>query len=129
MKNSIQSKVFTFAHQIKTNFQTWSQALKFAWKKLKIQAKLKSGKVNFTFLKKSGEIRKAFGTTQYDSFDYDFKGGASKCWYIVKYYDLEKYDWRCFDVRNLIEVVNVQIAYNFYKEELKIIRKYFPQTK
>lgn len=102
MKNSIQSKVFTFAHQIKTNFQSWSNALKFAWKKLKIQAKLSSGKIHFSFIKKSGEIRPAYGTTNNSFFNYENKGNVSGCWYIVKYYDLQKDGWRCFDLRKLL---------------------------
>jgi len=102
MKNSIQSKVFTFAHKIKKHFKTWSNALKFAWKKLKIQAKLSAGKINFSFIKKNGETRPAYGTTNNSFFNYDFKGGGFKCWYIVNYYDLQKNGWRRFDVRNLL---------------------------
>jgi len=103
MKNSIQSKVFTFAHKIKKHFKTWSNALKFAWKKLKIQARLSGSIQYFEFRKKSGEIRPAWGTTNSSFFNYENKGKSSGCWYIIKYYDLQKNGWRCFDVRRLIK--------------------------
>lgn len=52
----MKSKVFTLAHAIKSNFQSFSDALKAAWKIIKLTL---SRQTEIKFAKKSGEIRKA----------------------------------------------------------------------
>ena len=39
----MRQKVMTLAHQIKEFFTNFSEALKFAWKKVKLQIKIASG--------------------------------------------------------------------------------------
>lgn len=52
----MKKRVMTIAHQIKTQFDTFSDALKAAWK----IAKLFAGRsVNLVFAKKDGEVREA----------------------------------------------------------------------
>lgn len=56
MSNSIASKALSIAHQIRNQFQTWSEAVTAAWK----IAKLFLGRsVNLTFAKSTGEVREA----------------------------------------------------------------------
>ena len=56
MKTSEKRKLFNLAHFIKCNFGSFSQALKAAWKIIKLQL----GKaVTITFAKSGGEVRDA----------------------------------------------------------------------
>lgn len=98
----IQSKVFKLAHKAKSNFKSWSEALKFAWSKVKFQIKLATSKaVSFSFIKKDGSTRPATGTLQ---VEYQRKATSKpSVWYIVKYFDLDKNSFRSFDFRNLIK--------------------------
>jgi hypothetical protein len=98
------SKALKLAHAIKTNFSSWSEALKFAWKKVKVKKALRSLTVKFSFLKKNGEVREATGTTK---GEYSFKGTSKPSpFHIVKYFDLDKNAWRCFDLRRLISIIS-----------------------
>ena len=94
------SKVLKFAHKIKAQFSSWSEALKFAWAKIKFQIKLAASTVSFSFIKKNGEVRPANGTL---NIQYQSKSSKPSVWYIVKYFDTDKNGWRCFDFRNLIK--------------------------
>ena len=94
MKNlTIRSYVMTIANQLKKNGQTFSQAMKTAWKvaKLKFQET-----ANFEFVKQeTGEIRKAIGqiVSYYISKQKEL---------IVTFNDLEKNALRSFRAANLI---------------------------
>jgi len=92
------------AHKIRKEFNTWSEALKMAWAKIKLQFKLRNGIAHFLFTKKNGEIREAFGTLQTN-----YKSTSSKVspWYIVKFIDTKiesSYNWRSLDIRTLIKI-------------------------
>lgn len=52
----MKSKVFKLAHQIKSSFSTFSQALKAAWKIIKMQMGYLE---TVMFAKSTGEVRKA----------------------------------------------------------------------
>jgi len=78
-----------------------SEALKMAWRKYRLIAKLKAGRTEFAFKKKSGEIRKAIGTLNTSLFTYEFKGGRPKPFNIVKYWDFERNMFRSFLLENL----------------------------
>lgn len=56
MKMYNRSKIFTLAHQIKRQFDTFSSALKAAWRIIK----MKMGEsISITFAKSTGELRTA----------------------------------------------------------------------
>jgi hypothetical protein len=107
----MKSSVFFLAHKIKAQFSTWSEALKAAWSKIKnfilakkgLQAKLRAGKVSFSFIKKNGELRNAIGTLQ---TDYKSKSSSKKSpWYVVKFIDTEitgAYNWRKNKLKNKV---------------------------
>lgn len=99
------SKVFKLAHEIRNEFATWSEALKLAWAKVKLQQALASGECKFTFKKKDGSLRPATGTLDQSKFNYEYKGiSQSTKWYIQKYFDLDKQAFRSCDVRRLVKV-------------------------
>ncbi len=72
-----------------------------------LKTKLRSGQiVKFAYLKRNGEIRVAFGTTNPDYIQDKVCGwGESKeNFAVTAYYDLEKGGWRSFRWENLIAV-------------------------
>ena len=106
----MKSSVFTLAHKIKATFSTWSEALVSAWKTIKAQfaaakslkSSLAKGTVQFTFIKKNGELREAIGTTKL-STPYTKTSSRKSPWYIVKFFDTVKNGWRSCDVRTLVK--------------------------
>ena len=94
--------VMKTAHAIKNLFSSWSDALKAAWAKVKIQKALANGVVFFDFRKKDGSLRAATGTTNSNFFAYDKKTTRKAKAHIVTYYDLDKKAFRCFDIRRLL---------------------------
>ena len=93
----------TLAHKVKHNFNTFSDALIFAWAKYKLQTKLHAGVVSFDFRKKStGEVRAAKGTLKFDT-PYTSTNNKTS-WSIQKFFDIDKQAWRCLDIRTLIKI-------------------------
>ena len=88
---------------VKKNGYTMSEALKVAWKNVKLHAKMQSGIVKFYFQKVDGTIREAFGTLSsmlVPSTDGSRKANPT----IQTYYDTEKSAWRCYKMANLIKI-------------------------
>lgn len=70
--------------------------------------RLHKGIVSFTYLKKDGTTRHAEGTLF--GVGHTIKGGNTRheCSYVLKYYDVDCQAWRCFIIKNLIEVGDVR---------------------
>lgn len=68
------SKLFKIAHAIKSQFESFAEALRQAWKVIKLTVKMKSSYVAFKYRKVDGSIREAVGTL---NFSYESKGGKS----------------------------------------------------
>lgn len=70
--------------------------------------RLHKGIVSFTYLKKDGTTRHAEGTLY--GIGHTIKGGSTRheCSYVLKYYDVDCQGWRCFIIKNLIEVGDVR---------------------
>jgi hypothetical protein len=99
------SKLFKVAHAIlrKGQVNNLSEALKAAWKAVKIYTRMLTGKVEFTFRKVNGEIRKAIGTLY--NLGYTAKGNGSKTDNnadVICYWDCEKNAFRSFKSVTLI---------------------------
>lgn len=98
------SSLFRTAHAIYKRAETdsFAEALKFAWKALKLKARMSLEVVEFRYKKLNGEIRKASGTlkniTQY------FKGNSANKSRedLMCYFDVEKKGFRSFIIINLI---------------------------
>lgn len=90
---TLKSRVFKLAHEIKANFDNFAQALKHAWK----VAKSEFGKIiKFRFVKKStGEIREVEATHVAKNYTVS-KDGAR----IVRF--IENGQWRSFDIDTLV---------------------------
>ena len=87
----------------KAEVQTISEALKLAWKAIKLKAAMAKGVMEFTFRKANGEIRKAIGTLQPEFINYESKGTTRQpCSSTVAYWDLERHAFRSFSIASLI---------------------------
>lgn len=99
------SKLFKIAHSIqkRTPLATFGDALRMAWKAIKIYYGMLVGKVAFTFKKANGEIRKAVGTlcdiNYHPSGTSNRKQRAADC---ICYWDVEKNAFRSFNAVTLL---------------------------
>lgn len=99
MKKSL---VFQIAHFIKGQFSSFSEALKHAWKVVKLKYRMLNGVVEFSFKKVDGSIRNATGTLQKEFVNYEVKGGHKSNFGVMAYFDIEQGGFRCFKIENLI---------------------------
>lgn len=105
----MKSKVFTTAWEYIKNgvFTSFAEALRCAWAKVKLLAKLKKGVVSFQFVKKSdGTTRTAKGTLNNDLFSYEKKGSDRKTVNtLITFWDVENNGFRSFDITNFIQYI------------------------
>lgn len=109
MANKInKSQLFKMAHTMlrKAEVKNLSEALSKAWKVLKLHAKMLAGKVEFSYRKLDGGIRKAVGTLF--NINYTPKAPANgkprkeRPVDVICYFDIEKKAFRSFCAANLI---------------------------
>ena len=98
------SEIMTLAWQfVKRNGMNMSEALKAAWKNIKLKAAMKLGIVKFYFQKVDGTIREAYGTLKATLLPATMQASSRKTNPTTQtYYDTEKQEWRCFKKANLI---------------------------
>lgn len=96
----MKTKLFKIAHAIKAQFATFGEALKQAWKIIKLEVRMMAGNVSFKFRKVDGSIREAVGTL---TVKYESKGnGKPMPVDSMMYYDTEANGFRSFKVFNLV---------------------------
>ena len=87
----------------KSEVGTFSEALKQAWKAIKLKVAMANGVVKFQYRKVSGEIRTAYGTLKSTITNYEAKGTTRKpCYSTVAYWDMERHGFRSFCISHLI---------------------------
>ncbi len=87
----------------KAEVRTLSEAMKQAWKAVKLKVAMAKGVVKFQYRKASGEIRNAIGTLKSGVVNYEAKGTNRKpCYSTVAYWDIEKKGFRSFCISHLI---------------------------
>ena len=71
-----------------------------------LKEKLRNGVAHFVFIKKSGEVREAFGTTNAAvAAKYTNGNGISREYFkTTAYFDIEKGEWRSFRWESLVRV-------------------------
>lgn len=105
MKANInKSRLFKMAHSIFRNNQVsnFSEALKAAWKAMKLKAQMAVGAVHFAFRKADGTIRKAIGTMKEIASHIAGTSTRKSCGYTVVYFDIERHAIRSFRAVSLI---------------------------
>lgn len=105
MRTQTLSKIMNLAWQmVKRNGFTMSEALRIAWRNIKLKAKMAQGIVKFYYTKVDGTIREAYGTLN-PSLMPETKGTERKPSPTTQtYYDTEKCEYRCFKVANLASI-------------------------
>lgn len=99
------SKLFKIAHAIlkKGEACNFSEALKSAWKAIRVYSGMLVGKVMFTFKKVNGEIRQAVGTLFNLNYTRKTAGeGDPKNADVICFWDCEKEAFRSFKAATLI---------------------------
>ncbi len=71
-----------------------------------LKEKLRDGVAHFIFIKKNGEVREAFGTTNAaEAAKYTNGNGISREYFkTTAYFDIEKGEWRSFRWESLVKV-------------------------
>ena len=71
-----------------------------------LKEKLRNGVAHFIFIKKNGEIREAFGTTNSSvASKYTNGNGISREYFkTTAYFDIEKGEWRSFRWESIVKV-------------------------
>ena len=86
--------------------ESFAECLKKSWMLLKLKIQMKTRKVQFFFMKVSGEVRQAFGTMQDEIIADKIKGGdiRKKNEHLFTYWDCEKEEFRSFKKFNLLRI-------------------------
>ena len=95
----MKSLLFKIAHTVKSSLNSFSEALKYAWKVIKLRMKMKKGIVSFRFKKVDGSIREAVGTLPATPQSDSNRKPNLK---VFTYFDVEKNDCRCSRIDALI---------------------------
>lgn len=99
------AEVMNLAWQmVKKNGYTMSEALKTAWRNIKLRAAMKQRIVKFYFQKVDGSIREAYGTLKETLVPATSENNRKKNDTVQVYYDTEKEEYRCFKKANLISI-------------------------
>lgn len=87
---------------VKMNGFTMSEALRQAWKQIKLKARMLKGVVRFWYTKVDGTIREAYGTLKESAVPATLGTGRRTSPTVQTYFDTEKGEWRCYKIANLI---------------------------
>ena len=109
------SRVMHMAHILRKNHKSpitnykWSDYVTLAWYFERFRSWLNAGIVTFSFWKKDGSIREAKGTTHPLLIPLDKRPKGEKAVSIqfsaIPFFDLEKQDWRSFNITHFIGFV------------------------
>lgn len=96
-------EVMTLAWQmVKKNGYTMAEALKTAWRNIKLRTQMQQRIVKFYFQKVDGSIREAYGTLKETLIPATGENNRKKNDTVQTYFDTEKQAWRCYKKANLI---------------------------
>lgn len=92
---------------VKRNGYTMREALKVAWRNIKLKNAMKTRIVKFYYQKVDGSVREAFGTLKENLLPASLAGNERKRNDTVfTYFDTEIQEYRCFKKANLIKVLD-----------------------
>ncbi len=100
---TFRTKVFKRAYQIMhSTGKAFAVCLSKAWALYRLAKALRTKDVCFTYEKKDGSLRRAYGTLK--NVSQFVKGAGKTSTGVFHYWDLEAVAFRCFKVENLITV-------------------------
>lgn len=80
-----------------------------------LEKRMKEDVVFFKYKKTNGEVREAYGTLKYEIIAKSFAPtnqnkrnyqNRAKSVDVFSYFDIIKYEWRCFKIKNLLNIVS-----------------------
>lgn len=89
---------------VKRNGYTMAEALKVAWLNAKVTKAMRTGIVQFFFMKVDGTLRQAFGTLDPHRLPETQGSGRRPADTVQVYYDAEKQEYRSFKKCNLYKM-------------------------
>ncbi len=89
---------------VKRNGFTMAEALKVAWLNAKVTKAMRTGIVQFFFMKVDGSLRQAFGTLDPHRLPETQGTGRKPADTVQVYYDTEKQEYRSFKKCNLYKM-------------------------
>ena len=89
---------------VKNNGFNLSEAMKQAWKNIKLTAAMVGKAVHFAYLTVKGEVRKAIGTLQASMLPETKGTGRAKCDAVQVYFDLDRNAFRSYRKATLLSV-------------------------
>lgn len=89
---------------VKRNGFTMAEALKVAWLNAKVTKAMRTGIVQFFFMKVDGTLRQAFGTLDPHRLPETQGSGSRPADTVQVYYDTEKQEYRSFKKCNLYKM-------------------------
>lgn len=103
MKVSFRSKVFRYAHQIRTNTgKSFAVCLVKAWQLYRLTKDMSRRVVKFAYEKSDGTLRYASGTLK--GISDKIKGTGTPNFKSVSYFDQDQGGFRSFKVENLVHI-------------------------
>ena len=106
-KTNFRVRVMKYAHQLlKSTHKSWRYCLLKAWELYRLAKKMLEGVVKFVFEKTDGSIRTAFGTLVNVPAGDTNKGKrmTKPSYKTFSYFDIDKSEFRCFKIENLITI-------------------------
>lgn len=99
------SELFNLAWQfVKRNGMSMAEALKVAWRNIKLKMQMYAGIVKFYYQKVDGSLREAYGTLKSELVPETGNSNRAKNDTVSVYFDTEKSEWRCFKKANIISI-------------------------
>ncbi len=89
---------------VKRNGFTMAEAMKTAWRNYKLKNAMRTGIVQFFFMKVDGTLRQAFGTLDPHRLPETQGSGRRPADTVQVYYDTEKQEYRSFKKCNLYKM-------------------------
>nr|DAP45283.1 MAG TPA: hypothetical protein [Caudoviricetes sp.] len=104
-KTNFRSRVMKYAWQIyRATRRAWRECMLQAWRLYRLAKAMRKGTVVFSYLKSDGIIRQAKGTLLNTPSGASLGGKriTKPSYKTMAYYDIERGNFRCFKVENLI---------------------------
>lgn len=103
-KNKMREVMSLAWQMVKRNGYTMSEALKCAWRNVRLHAAMAKGVVKFYFQKVDGSIREAFGTLAANIVPGTKGTERRQNPTIQTYFDTDRQEWRSFKKANLLSL-------------------------
>ncbi len=103
-KNMMREVMLLMWQFIRQNGLPQSEALKTAWRNVKLRKAMTQRIVKFVFQKVDNSLRIAYGTLKSDIVPATGDSGRKSNPTLQVYYDTEKTAWRCFKRAQLLEI-------------------------